>query len=208
MAPIILVTGFEPFDQLPSNPTQVLANAVDGLEIGGFTVVSVILPVRFDACVGVAVDAIERLNPAAVLSLGLAAGRAAITPERIAVNVRSTRDSRPDNAGRFPLDEPISDGPDGIFATLPIRAMVADLTEAGLPAQISNTAGTYVCNTLMYGVLDHLRPKGRALPAGFVHVPATPDLAELREGIPSVTIEDLNRALRVILDRLVTTLRG
>lgn len=194
----LLVTGFESFGGMGFNPTEALAREVDGLEVNGFRVTAEVLPVTFDEGLAAAVAAMDRVRPDVVLGLGLAAGRFEITPERIAINVRSTRDSRPDNAGNAPLDEPITDGPDGLFATLPVRAIVDALLAAGLPAKLSNTAGTYVCNTVMYGVLDHLRRSGAAVPAGFVHVPATPEIG-LGDDMPTATMDDLREALGIIL---------
>lgn len=196
----LLITGFETFGGMAANPTETLVTELDGRLVSGFQVSAAVLPVTFDDSIAAALAAIERVEPAVVLCLGLAAGRAEITPERVAINVRSTRDSRPDNAGRTPLDEPITDGPDGLLATLPVRAMVNDLIAAGLPAKLSNTAGTYVCNNVMYGVLDYLRRTQPVVVAGFVHVPATPELG--LADTPTMPMDDLRRGLGVMLETL------
>lgn len=200
----ILVTGFEAFGALGANPTETLARELDGRELDGHRIVGIVLPVTFDGGLATALSAINELKPHTVLSLGLAVGRAQITPERIAINVRSTHHQRPDNSGWAPLDEPITDGPDGLFSTLPVRQIVDDLLAANLPAAVSNSAGTYVCNTVMYGVLDHLRRAAADVRAGFVHLPATPELG-LPENTPTLPMSELRRGAEIILRSIALT---
>ena len=133
---------------------------------------------------------IDEISPNIVLCVGEAGGRKAVTPERIAVNIRDAR--IPDNKGQQPTDEKIvPDGPDGYFSTLPIKEMTAAMKNAGYAAEVSNTAGTFVCNDLMYGVLHHLAQKPGSGPvAGFIHVPA-------ERTVTSVSAEALTEALKV-----------
>lgn len=140
---------------------------------------------------------IEALQPDAVLSLGLAGGRYKMTPERIAINVK---DGEPDNNGHTPVDEVIqSQGEDGYLSTLPIRAMVDRLIAEGLPAEISNTAGTYLCNNVMYEALHYGATQRPAMKAGFLHIPASHELAIQHGRIPSWSHEDLKKALPYVL---------
>jgi len=136
---------------------------------------------------------IAELSPDAVIAMGQATGRTDVTPERVAINVSDAR--IPDNGGNQPKDEPIrADGPAAYFSTLPVREMIAAMKEAGVPASLSNTAGTFVCNHLMYGLLDHLARTGRHIPAGFIHIPATPAQAVERPS-PSLPPETVTKGL-------------
>jgi pyroglutamyl-peptidase len=171
----LLLTGFEPFLGFPINPTEAIVKALDGQVIGGYQVVGLLLPVDYVEAGPKILAAMEEVGPDAVVSLGLAAGRTSITPERIAINCR---DGEPDNSGVALEDAPVVEGgPDGYFSTLPIRKMVNVLNESGYPARISNTAGTYLCNNIMYTVLHAVDGSGGGVPAGFIHIPASHQLA-------------------------------
>lgn len=199
----ILVTGFEPFGGMTVNPTQQIVEGLGERTLPGVELHTAVLPVEYDECLSVVLAEIDRLEPDAVIACGLAAGRTAVTPERIAVNVKDTASDQSiaDNAGRRPEDERISDGPDGIFSTLPIRAIQQALVSAGIPASISNTAGTYICNNTMYGILDHLRRRhdSRAL-AGFVHFPASTEMAAADPRLASLPLETMERALLIAVE--------
>lgn len=211
MPDTILVTGFEPFGGMEANPTQQLVSSLDRNAVPGVEIHTLLLPVTYDECLRKAVAAIEILQPAAVVSCGLYAGRAAVTPERVAINVKDTmaEDPIPDNAGKWPVDEPIGEGPDGLFATLPVRAIRDDIAAAGIPSYISNTAGTYICNNTMYGVLDHLRRNGPATTlAGFLHFPASTEMALTNPTLPSLPLETMQRALLIAIETVSTSLRG
>lgn len=196
----VLLTGFVPFLDYPINPTEevvksIASNGVDGLEI-----IPEILPVQFKNSESVLMEAIDRVNPDVVIMLGLAAGRSKITPERIAINVK---DGAPDNDGYTPIDEPIDkEGPDGIFATVPIREMVNRMTEEGLPATISNTAGAYLCNNIMYAALHKAQKQGGTFRAGFIHIPASHELALVNKQLPSWSLNDLVKGVRICLETL------
>jgi pyroglutamyl-peptidase len=193
----ILLTGFEPFGGMTVNPTQQLVTRLSAASVPGVELHTVVLPVEYDECLRVALAEIDRVRPDAVIACGLAAGRTAITPERIAINVKDTAsdESIADNAGTRPSDERISDGPDGLFSTLPIREIQRVLVGAGIPSSISNTAGTYICNNTMYGILDHLRREQSPALAGFIHFPASSEMAAADPRLPSLPLDVMERAL-------------
>ncbi len=196
----ILITAFEPFQQETVNATvEALALLPDALE--GATLLKRVLPVEFGRSAEVLGALLEELQPDAVVSMGQATGRSDITPERVAINVNDAR--IPDNAGDQPADQPIRPGgPAAYFSTLPLREMIAAMQEAGVPASLSNTAGTFVCNHLMYSLLDRLAAAGRAIPAGFIHIPATPAQAAVRPS-PSLAPETAARGLEAALRALI-----
>ena len=170
--PIVLLTGFSPFGGDDVNPSWEAARRLDGKTIAGARVAARCLPCVF----GESLDALRRelraLRPVAVICCGVAGSRAAITPERVAVNLDDAR--IPDNAGRQPLDQPvIARGPAAYFSTLPVKAITAALAAAGFPAEVSHTAGTFVCNHVFYGLMHALaRARRRPRPrGGFIHVP-------------------------------------
>ena len=202
MPDTILVTGFEPFGGMDTNPTQLIVSSLEADAVPGVEIRVLLLPVTYDDCVRRLVAEVERLRPAAVICCGLYAGRAAVTPERIAINVKDTmaEDPIPDNAGTAPVDEPVGEGPDGLFATLPVRAIQQNIAAAGIPSFISNTAGTYICNNTMYGVLNHLRLSGSGTLAGFIHFPASTDMAVASPTLPSLPIEMMRRALLIAIE--------
>ena len=187
----VLVTGFEPFGGEDINPSWEICR--DLPEAIGATRIHVLqVPCEFRAAIEVVAGEIERLEPSVVLSLGQAGGRAAMSVERVAINVDDARIG--DNAGNAPVDEPVaSGGPAAYFATVPVKAMVAAMREAEVPAIVSNTAGTFVCNHLMYGVLHFLAASGRPARAGFVHVPWLDAQALARPGEPSMALATMVR---------------
>ncbi|AOV08922.1 pyroglutamyl-peptidase I [Sporosarcina ureilytica] len=189
----LLLTGFEPFLKFSVNPTMKIVEALHGMEIGQYSIHSEVLPVEFKLSGPALMDHIENLQPDAIISLGLAGGRSKITPERIAINVN---DGPKDNSGYAPVDEEIiKGGADGYFSTLPIRKMVDALNEAGLPAKISNTAGAYLCNNVMYRALHYANEQQKPMKAGFIHIPASHELAIEQGAIPSWSEEDLKNGI-------------
>ncbi|MCW5582102.1 MAG: pyroglutamyl-peptidase I [Luteimonas sp.] len=192
----VLLTGFEPFAGAASNPSWEAVRVLHGRRIAGHRVVARELPVAFGASLATLRAAIRAARPGAVICVGLAAGREAISLERIAINVDDAR--IPDNAGRQPVDTPVvGGGPDAYFATLPVKAILAALRTAGIPAEVSQTAGTYVCNHVFYGLMHALRRR-HGVRAGFIHVP--PALDAGARGLPLDTIVDALRiAVRVTL---------
>ena len=196
----LLLTGFEPFLSFTINPTEQIVKELDGEKVGDFIISSKILPVDFEEAGERLLDLIEENNPDAVISLGLAGGRYKVTPERIAINIS---DGEKDNKGNARMDEPIqAGGMDAYLTTLPVRRMVDCLKEAGLPAEISNTAGTYLCNHVMYRALHHAAENKLKMPAGFIHIPASHQLAIEHGRIPSWSHDDLKRAITICIETL------
>ena len=189
----ILVTAFDPFGGEKINPAQ---QAVEHLAdtIGGANIHKLIVPTVFGKAAEDVIAAMDSLRPDAVICVGQAGGRKAVTPERVAINVMDANIQ--DNAGKQPNDEPVvAGGPAAYFSTLPIKAMVQAIRDAGLPGEISNSAGTFVCNSLLYSVLHHAAlhmPETRAV---FVHVPYIPEQTAGKENVPSMPLEDIVRAL-------------
>ena len=196
----LLLTGFEPFLSFPVNPTMQVVEELDGSVIGDYKICGKILSVNFNASGDELLQLIEQEKPDAILSLGLAGGRYKMTPERVALNVK---DGEPDNEGHQPIDEPIEpQGPPAYFSTLPIRSMVDRLSEAGLPAAISNSAGTYLCNNVMYVGLHWAAQHKPEMQAGFLHIPASYELAIQHGKIPGWTLESLVRGVQVCIGSL------
>jgi pyroglutamyl-peptidase len=194
----ILVTGFGPFGGEPINPALEAIKLLDGRIVGGCQIVTRELPVtRFEA-----IDAIvkyrKETDPVLILAVGQAGGRLEITPERVAINVDDYR--IPDNGGFQPVDEPIvKDAPAAYWSTLPIKAMVVAMREAGIPASVSNSAGTFVCNHLFYGLMHHLAISGNKVRGGFVHIPYLPEQAARIGAQPSMAVETIVKGLEVAL---------
>lgn len=192
----VLMTAFEPFGGETVNPSWEAVRALEGKQIGGATIVIRQLPVVFSEVLNVLNQALEELKPDAVLSVGQAGGRSDITVERIGINVDDAR--IPDNAGNQPVDEPIvAGGPAAYFSRLPIKAIVAAVREAGIPASVSQTAGTFTCNRVMYGLLHWLEQHQSPARAGFIHIPYLPEQAALHPGAPSMAVATIIQALEI-----------
>lgn len=202
----VLVSGFEPYGEMSINPTQFLAEEAKGFGIDGIEVHSILLPVNYDECVEKLIEEIERVSPDVVVSCGLYPGRTAVTPERVGVNAKDTAAEDPigDNKGRMPVDEPVNPGgPDALFSSLPYREITENLKAAGIPAFVSNSAGTYICNNTLYGLLDHVRTAGLPMAAGFVHFPASTEMAVDRPTMPSLPLGMMAEALRIVIETAV-----
>lgn len=198
----ILVTGFEPFGGERVNPALEVVSGLPAT-IGGATVVTAAIPVVFGQSAQVLEDLLVWHRPDVVVCIGQAGGRSDLTLERVAINVNDAPIA--DNAGQQPIDEPIrADGQTAYFSTLPIKTMVAAIRQAGLPASVSNTAGTYVCNHLMYQVLYLADKSFPGLRAGFIHVPYLPSQVLDKPGTPSMSLSDISRGLEVALESLVS----
>jgi pyroglutamyl-peptidase len=201
----VLVTGFEPFERDPVNPSWEVARALQGWSCEGATVHAIELPCSFGVAIERLDAALAEVRPQLVVGLGLAGGRPEWSPERVAINVDDAR--IPDNAGRQPIDTPVVEGgPAAYFSTLPIKAIVHALRAAGLPASVSQTAGTFVCNHVFYALMHRLatRPELAGVRGGFVHVPLLPEQAALRPGQPSMGLATQVAALRVLLHTALT----
>lgn len=200
VAPRVLLTGFDPFNGASVNPSWLAVQALHGRQVCGHRIVGAQLPTRFGASLRELQVLLARHRPALVLCVGQAGGRSALSIERVAINL----DDAPiaDNAGAQPVDEPVAPGgPAAYFSTLPIKAMLAALRQAGVPAEVSQTAGTFVCNHVFYGLMHALATEPALAPArgGFVHVPWLPE-----QGTPSLALEVVVRGLRVALHSALT----
>ena len=195
--PRVLLTGFEPFDGEPVNPSWETVRVLDGAIIDGHRVAARCLPTAFAGAAGALQAALREHDPVAVIAVGQAGGRAQISLERVAINLIDAR--IPDNTGAQPIDEPVvADGPAAYFSTLPLKAMLQALRGAGIPAEISHSAGTYVCNQVFY-LLRHALRQRPEVPAGFVHIPYFPEQAARHPGAPSLGQVTLAEALEVML---------
>ena len=193
----VLITGFEPFGGESVNPSWEVVSSLDNAIIGGCRVIARQLPCVFGESLAVLNAAIDALSPSLVLAVGQAGGRTDITVERVAINVDDARIA--DNQGQQPVDVPVvADGPAAWFSTLPIKAMVMAMRNAGIPASVSQTAGTFVCNHVMYGLLHKLRD-APAVKGGFIHIPYLPQQAAQHPGAPSMAAETVRRALEVAI---------
>jgi pyroglutamyl-peptidase len=197
MKKTVLLTGFEPFNGATLNPAWEAVRALKGWVDGDFMVEILQLPCVFGQANRVLCGAVDEIRPDVVIAVGQAGGRADLTVERVAINV----DDAPivDNDGQQPVDAPIApDGPAAYFASLPVKAMVGAMRERGLRASVSQTAGTFVCNHVFYGLMHHLQ--GRDVTGGFVHVPYLPEQAAAFDGAPSMELAQIVEGLKVAVE--------
>ncbi|MFL0556166.1 pyroglutamyl-peptidase I [Paenibacillus barengoltzii] len=197
----LLLTGFEPFGGEPINPAVEAMRRLQGRVIGSFEIVGLELPTVFGQSTERLLAAVQQHEPAVVIALGQAGGREGISFERIAVNLNDANIA--DNAGNQPVDElVVPEGPAAYWTTLPVKRMVDRLRNEGIPASISLSAGTFVCNHLFYGLMHHLAVTGKSIRGGFIHVPYLPEQADRHSGAPSMTLDQLvtglERAIEVL----------
>ncbi|MEZ7600713.1 pyroglutamyl-peptidase I [Streptococcus sp. 27098_8_69] len=197
----ILVTGFDPFGGEKVNPALEAVKSLPS-EIHGAEIHWVEIPTVFYQSAEVLETAIVRFQPDAVLCIGQAGGRASLTPERVAINQDDAR--IPDNQGNQPIDTPIRlDGQAAYFSTLPIKAMVQSIKEEGLPATVSNTAGTFVCNHLMYQALYLADKKFPDMRAGFMHIPYMTEQVINKPNTSSMSLTDIVRGIEAAIGAIV-----
>lgn len=195
---VVLLTGFDPFEGERLNPSWEICRQLDGRVIEGLSVQACKLPCEFRRSIEVAAEAIDRHHPAVVISIGQAGGRAHMSLERVAINVDDARIA--DNAGARPIDEPIAaNGPPAYFATIPVKAMAAAMRAVHVPAHVSNSAGTYVCNHVMYGVLHYIAASGSHARAGFVHVPYAEEQVLDRPAVPALSLASMVRGMEAAI---------
>lgn len=199
----ILVTGFDPFGGEPVNPALEATLRLP-TTLGVHTIERQPLPTVFHRSLDVLGDAVRTVRPDILLCVGQAGGRSELSIERVAINVDDARIA--DNAGASPIDQPIvPGGPAAYFTNLPLKAMVRALGEAGIPAKVSNTAGTFVCNHVFYGAMHLVATEFPALRAGFIHIPFLPEQIARNPGQPSMAVEivvaGLLRAIEVAVAR-------
>ncbi len=197
----ILITAFDPFGGESVNPAFEAVKLLPDT-IAGATVVKLEVPTVFRKALDVLGDALEKEQPDLALAVGQAGGRFDMTVERVAINVDDARIK--DNEGNQPVDVPIyDDGPNAYFASLPIKAMVAAIREGGIPASVSNSAGTFVCNHLMYGLLYAIDKNFPGMRGGFMHVPFLPEQVVDKRNQPSMALDDIVKALELAVTAAV-----
>jgi len=198
----VLLTGFEPFNKETVNPAWEAVRALDGWRGDGYVVKAVQLPCVFGDAIIAMGEAIAQAGPALVIAVGQAGGRVDMSVERVAINV----DDAPimDNAQRQLVDAPVvAGGPAAYFSTLPIKAIVAALRADGIPASVSQTAGTFVCNHVFYGLMH--RTAGTQVKAGFIHIPYLPEQAARHPGMASMALAEVVRGLKIALEVALKT---
>jgi pyroglutamyl-peptidase len=201
---MILLTGFEAFGTYKDNPSGEVAEAFHGRTVGDEIVQSAVLPVDHRLAAARVAELLRETTPRAIVHLGLAGGRARLALERVAVNVMDFEIA--DNAGYRATGEPcVAGGPAAYFSTLPLAAMLEALTAAGVPAYLSSTAGTYLCNQTFYTTRHLLEARALDIPAGFIHLPLSPSMV-VAAGLeqPSMDVPLMVRAVEIAL-RVVTT---
>jgi pyroglutamyl-peptidase len=198
----VLVTGFEPFGQSTVNPSQMLVEQSPDYLDKNIEIRKAILPVDKDKAPHLLLNEMKACQPDAVLAFGLASGRSKITLERVAINLMDFR--IPDNAGEIASDQPIVEGgPAAYFTTLPIRSIAEALISAGIPVEISLSAGSYLCNQVFYTMMHAIAEQQLSIPAGFIHLPALPEqAAQFEKPIPSLPMEIDLQAAGIIIARL------
>ncbi len=191
----LLITGFEPFGGEKINPSWEAVKLLPD-EIGDFVLKKIEVPTAFGKAAKAVLKAAEELSPSAIICVGQAGGRDKITPEMVAINLRYAK--IPDNEHRQPKDEHvIENAPAAYFSTLPVRAMAEAISKAGIPAEVSYSAGAFVCNDLLYSVLN--RFDGTAVKACFIHVPFLPEQTEDK---PSIPLEEIAKALKIAIESI------
>ena len=195
----ILLTGFEPFGGESVNPALEAVKRLDGAVIGDACVKICSLPVVKEKSLQVLYKEIDESKPDLIVAVGQAGGRAEMSLERVAINIDDYRIK--DNEGNQPIDEMIiSEGPAAYWTTLPIKAMLTAARQAGVPAGVSNSAGTFVCNHVFYGLMHHLQREKATARGGFIHIPYLPEQAAKNAGQPSMSIETIVLGLKVMLE--------
>ncbi|KXJ37719.1 pyrrolidone-carboxylate peptidase [Bacillus spizizenii] len=190
----VLITGFDPFDKETVNPSWEAAKQLNGLETDEAIITAEQIPTVFRTALDTLRKAIQKHQPDIVICVGQAGGRMQITPERVAINLADAR--IPDNEGHQPIDEEISPrGPAAYWTGLPVKRMTAKMKENGIPAAVSYTAGTFVCNYLFYGLMDHIS-RTPHIRGGFIHIPFIPEQT-IDKTAPSLSLDTIVRALRI-----------
>ncbi|MTH98145.1 pyroglutamyl-peptidase I [Roseibium sp. RKSG952] len=203
----ILLTGFGAYANTPLNPAGVVADMLDGTKVAGHTIVSRILPAEYFGCIEAAKKSVSETGADCIIMMGDYPGRAMLTVERIAQNLNDcTRYGVKDNAGvalEGQLTNP--DGPVAYWSTVPVRAMVKFMREAGVPADISDAPGTLCCNHLFYGMLDHAAQNKLPLRAGWIHLPTLPEVAARPEniGVPSMHAETAAKGVTAAIEAVI-----
>ncbi|MDO4170148.1 MAG: pyroglutamyl-peptidase I [Lachnospiraceae bacterium] len=199
----ILVTGFDPFGGEPINPAIETVKRLPDT-IAGSQIIKLEVPTVCHKSLRVIDEAIAKYDPDVILSIGQAGGRSDITVERVGINIDDCR--IPDNEGNQIIDEPVyPDGPAAYFVTLPIKSMVQKIQEKGIPASVSNTAGTFVCNHVTYGVCHLVATKYPGKRSGFIHIPFLPQQVITQKDMPSMSQDLMVEAITAALEAIIET---
>lgn len=196
----VLLTGFEPFGGESVNPSGEAVKKLDGRIIAGADVVARIIPVSWDNAGPVCQKAIAEVNPDIVLMVGQAGGRTAISVERVAINVQNGKDNNDVPREENAIDP---DGPAAYFGTVPVRRIADQIAATGIPATVSNTAGTYLCNHLMYHTLHSVAGTNKPIRGTFIHIPFLPEQVANKPGQPSMALDIIVRALEIAVETVV-----
>ena len=197
----VLVTGFDPFGGESINPAWEAVKVIKD-EIAGAEIVKMQIPTVVGKSIAKIHDKMVEINPDIVIAVGQAGGRFGVTPERVAINVTDAR--IPDNEGNQPIDEPIfADGDAAYFSNLPVKAMVQEIKNAGYPTSLSNTAGTYICTHVMYGILYYIQKEFPNVRGGFIHVPFAASQVVNKPNTPSMAIADITAAIEAAIKAAV-----
>ncbi len=197
----VLITGFDPFGGETINPAWEAVKVIKD-EIAGAQVIKMQIPTVVNKSIEKIHEKMAEINPDIVISVGQAGGRFGVTPERVAINITDAR--IPDNEGNQPIDIPIfEDGDTAYFSNLPVKAMVQAIKDAGYPSVLSNTAGTYICNHVMYGILYYIQKEFPGARGGFIHVPYAASQVVNKPGTPSMAIADITASLEAAIQAAV-----
>ncbi|TKH19756.1 pyroglutamyl-peptidase I [Bacillus wiedmannii] len=198
----VLLTGFDPFGGESINPAWEVAKSLHERTIGEYKIISKQVPTVFQKSISVLKEYIEELNPEMIICIGQAGGRPDITIERVAINVDDARIA--DNEGNQPVDVPVvEEGPAAYWSTLPMKAIVKRLQEEGIPASVSQSAGTFVCNHLFYGLMHELEKHDKKIKGGFIHIPFLPEQVSNYPGQPSMSLSTIRKGIELAVE--VTT---
>lgn len=199
----VLVTGFDPFGGETINPALEAVKLLQNRTLGNIEIVTKEIPTVFYKSIKVLESCIEEVKPDIIICVGQAGGRSEITVERVAININDAR--IPDNENNQPIDTPIIvGGPTAYFSTIPIKLIVQNIKKAGIPASVSQTAGTFVCNHLFYGLTHLIATKYTDMRGGFIHIPYLPKQAIYHPGDPSMGIDDIVNALAIAINTSVS----
>lgn len=202
----VLISGFDPFGGEPVNPALEAVKLLPD-NIAGAEVIKIEIPTVFKKSIEALEKSIEEHKPDAVICVGQAGGRFAVTPERVAINIDDARIE--DNEGKQPIDIKIKeDGENAYFSNLPIKAMVKNMMDNGFPGAVSNTAGTFVCNHVMYGVLYLIDKKYPNMKGGFIHVPYIPNQVIKKPNTPYMSTQDISKCLELCIEALANNSDG
>lgn len=197
----VLITGFDPFGGEAINPALEAVKKLPD-EIAGAEVIKLEIPTVFGKSLEKIEEAIVSHNPDIIISVGQAGGRFGVTPERVAINIDDARIK--DNEWNQPIDISIfEDGENAYFTNLPIKAMIKELHDGGIPGSVSNSAGTFVCNHVMYGLLYMISKRYPGKKGGFIHVPYIPGQVLSKGNMPSMSLEDISRGLELCIKAAV-----